>query len=401
MDTNFFVGNRKRLIDELKGGIVVLSAHTKVQGAADAAAAFRQEANFWWLTGIEAPDWWVIIDGFSSKSWLVKPEVEEAHELFDGSLSVEQALACSGVKAIISEDEAKDVLRRLARTHRLVYSLGDPPYAKYVDFTLNPAPKKLWKTLERMFASVQDCRKELSRLRAIKQPAEIEAIQKAAALTVEAFEHAKQRIVTSGHEYEVMAEITYRFQRSGADHAFEPIVASGKNACTLHYVQNNDALAKRQLLLIDAGATLRGYSGDVTRTFAVGESTKRQAAVHAAVQGALEQIISLIGPHLTLREYSNQVDNIMKEALISLSLIRNKDDNDGFRRYFPHAISHGLGVDVHDSLGGYKDFRPGMVLTVEPGIYIPQEGIGVRLEDNVVITEKGHRNITGGLSTDL
>lgn len=401
MDTSFFAGNRKRLIDELKGGVVVLGAHTKVQGAADAAAAFRQEANFWWLTGIEAPDWWVIIDGFSSKSWLVRPEVEEAHQLFDGSLSVEQARARSGVQTVISEDEAKDVLRKFARTHRLAYSLGDPSYAKYVDFTLNPAPKRLWKMLERIFVSVQDCRKELSRLRAIKQPAEIEAIQKAAKLTVEAFEHAKQRIATSKYEYEVMAEMTYQFQRSGADHAFEPIVASGTNACTLHYVQNDSLLAKRQLLLIDAGATFGGYSGDVTRTFAVGEPTKRQAAVHKAVQDTLVQIVSLLGPHLTLNEYSREVDGIMKEALIALGLIRNKDDDDGFRRYFPHAISHGLGVDVHDSLGGYRDFRSGMVITVEPGIYIPEEGIGVRIEDNIVITENGHRNITGSLSTDL
>lgn len=187
----------------------------------------------------------------------------------------------------------------------------------------------------------------------------------------------------------------------GATHAFEPIVASGKNACTLHYTSNNDRLRTDQLVLFDIGARLHGYPGDITRTYAVGEPTKRQSEVHMAVRQAEQQIIELVRPGLALTEYIAAVDSIMKNALLLLGLMKNLDDTTAYRRYFPHAVSHGLGVDVHDRLGGYTEFQPGMVLTVEPGIYIPEEGIGVRIEDNIVITEKGSHNISAALSTDL
>lgn len=402
MDSSFFKGNRLRLLDSLKGGIAVFAANTKMQGASDSAATFEQEANFWWLSGIEAPGWWLIMDGLSGKSWLVAPDISDSHHLFDGSLTPEKAVYTSGADRVLGHDEAIERLRGLAKKHPLVYALGEPSYARYVDFTLNPAPKKLRELLERTFTSVHDCRKELSRLRAIKQAAELTAIERAVALTTETFTAVKEGIASNRFEYEAEAELTYRFRRRGATHAFEPIVASGKNACTLHYVDNAGPIGKHQLVLIDAGARVRGYPADITRTFAVGgEPTKRQAAVHKAVQDAERQIIALLEPELKVEDYSRAADNIMKEALVSLGLMRSPEDNDSYRRYFPHVISHGLGVDVHDSLGGWKYLQPDMVLTVEPGIYIPEEGIGVRIEDDVVITNGGHRNLSGRLSTDL
>lgn len=401
MNNSFFSGNRQRLLDSLNGGVVVLTAYTKMQGSADAAASFEQEANFWWLSGINAPDWWLIIDGLARKSWLVAPAVSGSHQLFDGSLAPEQALRTSGADGVLGYDEAVHKLRGLARQHAMVYSLGEPRYASHVDFMLNPAPKKLRELLGRTFAVVHDCRKELMRLRAIKQPVELVAIEKAVTLTVEAFQEVKVGLPSYRYEYEAEAEMTYRFRRRGAVHAFAPIVAAGKNACTLHYSENSGVLRKHQLLLIDAGARSRGYPADLTRTFALGEPTKRQMAVHGAVKAAEQQIISLLEPELKLEDYSRAVDGIMKEALMSLGLLRDRDDEGSYRRYFPHAVSHGLGVDVHDSLGGWKYLQPNMVLTVEPGIYIPEEGIGVRIEDDIVITKDGHRNLSSRLSTDL
>lgn len=401
MNSSFFSGNRERFVESLGGELAVLTGSTGMQWHGDTAQPFRQEANFWYLTGIEHPDWRLVIDGRQSRSWLIAPEVDATHQLFDGSLSHEDAKETSGVDEVLSQKAGEQLLQALAKKHNIVYALGVPPYAEYADFTLNPAPERLRKELKKLFGEVKDCQKELAKLRAIKQPQEVNAIEEAIAISVPAFKKVKTAITLNKYEYEIEAELGYHFRRRNATHAFEPIVASGKNACTLHYTANNGKLLPGNLLLIDAGARVNGYSADITRTYVTGEPTKYQRKVHEAVRTAEKQIIELIRPGVSLKDYITSVDEIMKEALLSLGLMKNKKDTTAYRRYFPHAISHGLGLDVHESLGGYKEFQPGMVLTVEPGIYIPEEGIGVRIEDDILVTETGYENLTAGLSTDL
>lgn len=401
MQADFFKENRKKFAYEIHGGVAVLTAYTAMQRGNDAAYEFEQESNFWWLTGINEADWLLILEGASGKSWLVAPNVSESHQIFDGSLSPQEAQDASGVEAVISYDEGQELLRQLAKKHSIAYTLGDHPHAEYFDFHLNPAPKKLHTALKRAFNAVQDCRKELSRLRAIKQPAEIEAIRGAITLTSAAFSDIYNTLSAFASEYEIEAEFTYRFIKNSAQHAYDPIVAAGKNACTLHYSQNKAAIKKRQLLLMDVGARKDGYAADITRTYAVGEPTKRQRQVHVAVKTAHEQIIALLEPNLGVEQYQREVDRIMTEALLSLGLMENATDEASYRKYFPHAISHGLGADVHDSLGAPKFLQAGMVLTVEPGIYIPEEAIGVRIEDDILITANGRDNLSKGLSTDL
>ncbi|MNH49960.1 Xaa-Pro aminopeptidase [compost metagenome] len=399
---DFFAANRTRLAAQLEGGVVVMSAYSAMQRGNDTSFSFEQEANFWWLCGIEAPDWWLIIDGTRGKSWLAAPTISQSRQIFDGSVSAEQALAVSAVDAVITHDEALDLLRELAKKHSTVYALGDQPHAEYLDFVLNPAIKRLHDTLARLFTSVQDCRRDIAQLRAIKQPQELAAMKQAISQTIDAFEYVRQKLPNLQYEYEVEAEFSYYFRRHGAKgHAYDPIVAAGGNACTLHYVDNASKLKKKQLLLLDIGARLHGYAADITRTYAIGEPTKRQIAVHEAVQIAQRQIISILKPDLSIEEYHREVDIIMKRALLSLGLMKSEDDEVGYRTYFPHAISHGLGIDVHDSLGGPRYLQSGMVLTVEPGIYIPEEGIGVRIEDDILITDVGHTNLSKRLSTDL
>ncbi len=398
----FFVSNRRRLAESISGGLVVVSAYTQLQRSNDAAFYFEQEANFWWLTGIDSPDWWVIIDGQRAKSWLVAPVVSNAHQIFDGSLSIEAAKRISGVDNVLSQDEAMSMLRDLAKKHSVVHTLGDPAYAEHFDFILNPAPKKLWNVLERTFTDVQDCRLELAKLRAIKQPEEIVAIKKAIKLTVEGFKSIKEKLPELRFEYEVEAEFSYFFKKYGASgHAYDPIVASGKNACTLHYDVNKDRLKKNSIVLMDIGVRLGGYAADISRSYGLGEPTQRQRQVHGAVQAAQKEIIHLIKPGLLVADYHASVDAIMKAALMSLGLLQSVEDEATYRRYFSHAIGHGLGVDVHDSLGQSLEFLPGMVLTVEPGIYIPEEGIGVRIEDNILVTQQGHINLSKALPTSL
>ena len=155
------------------------------------------------------------------------------------------------------------------------------------------------------------------------------------------------------------------------------------------------------MVIIDAGARLRGYVAGLTRTYSYGDPTQRQIAFHKALVEAHERIIELLEPHLPIDQYQREADLIMKEALLELGLLTSPDDNALYRKYSPHAISHGVGVDVHDSLGAPHFFQPGMVIAVEPGIYSHEEGIGMRLQDVILITESGHINLSKRLSTDL
>lgn len=401
LDSTFFETNRQAVLKKLEGSLLVVPAYTEMQRGHDAAYAFEQEANFWYLTGIEHANWWLILDGTRGKSWLVSPEVDDVHALFDGSLSAEDACKLSGINEVLDRDEALALLRREARTRQFVYVVDQPQHHEYFGFTLNPAAHDLRDQLARIFTQVQDFRPKLAEVRAIKRPEEIAMMQTAINMTVDAFEDVKTKLSTYKYEYEVEADFSHYFRsRGAAGHAYDPIVAGGGNACTLHYGANNASLKKGSLLLLDIGARVGGYAADITRTYAIGKPTKRQSEVHAAVANAQSQIVALIEPLMGIEEYHRKVDEIMKRALMELGLIRDEQD-EKYRTYFPHAISHGLGVDVHDALGRPKYLEEGMVLTVEPGIYIPEEGIGVRIEDDILVTAKGRRNLSAKLSAEL
>lgn len=216
-------------------------------------------------------------------------------------------------------------------------------------------------------------------------------------LTVAAFESLHTQLTDCTYEYEVEAVATGLFRAAGATHAYDPIVAAGKNACTLHYVANNTRLRKGQLVLCDIGAQVDGYAADITRTYVYGTVSARRQAVLAALSDAQAAIIGLIKPGVPFKTYLEETDHIMARALTSLGL-KGATERDLVYEYMPHAVSHGLGIDVHDSLGGFTEFQPGMVLTVEPGIYLADETIGTRIEDDVLVTDKGHRVLSGKLA---
>lgn len=377
--------------------IYTASAYYSVQSSGDMAAPFLQEANFFWLTGITLPGWKVIVDGQRKRTTLVRPARSHVEEIFDGVADEEQLVKISGADEIIDEKEFEAYLRQLARTHSLAYT----PYSKKsYPFVQNPAPAELHAQLERIFPKVEDCSRQLAELRAIKSDEEIASIRKAVKLTCKTFADVRQQLDQYRHEYEIEADMTRSFRMVNAKHAYEPIVAAGKNAVTLHYIANSDAVRKTQGVLIDIGARVDGYAADITRTYCA-KPSKRLMTVHAAVEKAHGEIIALLAPGLLVADYMTQVDEIMKDALQAVGLLEDREDVEAYRKYFPHSVSHGLGIDVHDSLGAPRYFRSGMVLTVEPGIYIPEEGIGVRIEDDILITESGHENLSGHLSTAL
>ncbi len=402
LDATFFTSNRERAMEKLQGGLLVIAGYTGMQRSNDMEIRFEQESNFWYLTGVEFPNWWLIIDAKRNKSWLVEPSIDEAHRLFQQSLGVEEAKRLSGINDVISRDQAMSMLRTAARSRQLVHTIGQPPYHSHFDFTLNPAAHEMQEMLGRIFTTVRDFRLDMARIRAIKQPIELEAMQGAIDLTIKAFNSVKAKLPTYRNEYEIEADFNYAFRATGANgHAFDPIVASAGNATVAHYFTNNAPLKRGALVMMDIGVRLNGYCSDITRTYAVGKPTKRQMAVHEAVQSAQSQVIDLLKPGLLVEEYQRLVDEIVKKEMISLKLIGSMDDEKGYRRYFPYSVSHGLGVDVHDSLGQPKEFQPGMVLTVEPGIHIGDENIGVRIEDDILITDTGHKNLSAKLSTEL
>jgi len=397
MDQTFFNANRQALLDKLqKGALVVVTGYGEVQRSHDSAHRFEQEGNFWYLTGIESPDWWLILDGTHGTQWLVVPDIDEVQQVFDGGIDKDSVFTTSGIKTVLTRDEALRRLRELARHHSIVYTTEQPSHLReHAHFQLNTAHAELKKTLERIFQNIQVCNRELAILRTIKSPVEIAAIQKAIDVTIAAFEVMRPTLSTARYEYELEATLSYEIRRRGAaGHAYDPIVASGLNACTLHYGQNANRLNKRNLVLFDVGARVGGYAADISRTYALSTPTKRQQAVHDAVVEVQTACIALLKPGFGFEEYELQAERIMKHALETLKL-----PVEDYRKYFPHAMGHGLGVDVHDAMAGYETMQPGMVLTVEPGIYIREEGIGVRIEDDILITEKGHRNLSASLST--
>lgn len=400
MDTEFYQQNRRRLINELKAPLLIIGANDAIQLRGD-QATFKQEANFLYLTGLKEAGWMLIVQTEPYREQLIAPQRNEVQQLFEGGLSYDQAAKISGITNIISQQNLRSCLEQFAQKYKQVAYLGAEPYIQDYSFGLNPANQRLARLLKKYFGELSDIRPVLRRQRAIKQPAEIGQLKVATQATIDGFKAVKD-LIASGQaqtEYQLEAELSYHFRKAGTDgHAYEPIVASGANACVLHYGKNSQPLAGGDLVLIDAGALQNDYAADVSRTYALTQPTARQLAVHQALELAEQQIIQKIKPGLSLKDYSDFVDLTMQAALGSLDLLKSKAD---YRRYFPHAISHGLGLDVHESLGGYAEFRPGMSLTVEPGIYIAAEGLGLRIEDDILVTETGSEVLSAALPTSL
>lgn len=397
MTASEFSRHRAALARALPSSLIVISANTTMQRVHDMAYPFAQDSHFYYLTGLESADWRLIIDTSTGDEWLVAPHVSEVSRTFDGLLHSEEASRISGVKAVVTGREAVALLRSLRATYPVVYTIT-PSSRRDAKVTPNPAARRMNARFARLGFELEDVSTTLTQLRAIKSDEEIACIKKAADITVGAFVKAKEMLLEISTEYELQAEFDYFFKKNNAEHAYDPIVAAGSRACTLHYIANNQPLPDNGLVVIDIGAKVEGYCADVTRTYAIGRPSERERAVHAAVERAHRDCIALLKPGVSVKEYRTRVDEIMQRELRALGLLKKPSD---YRRYFPHAISHGLGIDVHDSLGAPTYLQAGMVLTVEPGIYIPEEGIGVRIEDDILITESGIRNLTGHLSTSL
>lgn len=400
---DFFAGNRARLRNLFQGTApIILTANGLLQQSTDSTYPFKQDGNFWYLTGINEPDIILVID--KEKEYLILPEQSEYQLHFNGQLNAEELSGFSGIKQVLDPKAGNKLLNsRLKKVKSVATLTPSPHYIEEIGFYTNPARSALVAHIHDVNSSIEllDLRRQFAIMRMVKQAPEIDAIQSAIDVTIKTLDDIKQKIHSYTHEYQAEADVAYGFRNNGSSGlAFDSIVAGGANACIVHYMDNNDVLKKNELLLFDVGAEVEGYAADISRTYARGTSSKRQKQVYKTVCEVQDYAYSLLKPGIVIREYERQVHHFMGEKLRTLGLIKNVEF-DEIRKYFPHNTSHFLGFDVHD-VGDYdRPLEPGVVITVEPGIYIPEEGIGVRIEDDIVITKTGIDILTKKLPREL
>lgn len=404
--SEFFRGNRERLKALFSGTApIVITANGLMQKGSDESLPFHQDRSFWYLTGVDEPDVILVMD--KEKEYLIVPRRGDVKEKFDGAVNFEELERKSGISEIYDDKRGWKKLESRMKKVKHVATLAAPP--KYIDLWgmyTNPSRAELIYKLKNLNDSIEllDLREHMSRLRMIKQEPEINAIQKAIDITVDVIKEISRpsKLTKYAYEYEIEADLTRGFRRRGArGHGFTPIIASGKRACTLHNITNDGQLASDELVTIDVGAEYDHYTADISRTLSIsGNPSRRQQAVYEAVIEAQEYAFSLLKPGVELKEYEKQMEAFVGEKLRELALIKTIE-REYVRKFFPHATSHFLGLDAHDAGDGERPLEPGIVLTVEPGIYIPEEEIGVRIEDDVLITADGIKVLTSNLPREL
>lgn len=407
LDANIFIQNRKRFTAKMQpNSIAIFVSNDEFPLNGDALHHFQQNSDLFWLSGIEQEGSMVIL--FPSnpdpkyREVLVLTRPQELKEIWDGKrLRANEATAISGMKTIVWADSLDAMLQQWIH-------LAD---AIYLDSNENDRKNNLVRSSEYRFIDEMQARyplhqylraaKILKELRAIKTKEEVQVIQKAIDITEVAFRRLLKFIQPGVYEYEIEAEIYHSFlSQRATGPAYHSILASGDNARTLHYVSNNNQCKDGELILMDFGAAYGGYNADLTRTVPVnGKFTKRQKEVYNACLHLHDYAKSILKPGISIVKYTDKVGEeatkqFLKIGLISKSDIKNEDaENRAYRKYLYHGISHHLGIDVHDLGTRTAPIQAGMVFTVEPGIYIKEEKMGVRIENNIWITKTGNQDL--------
>lgn len=399
--SDFFNGNRKRLMEIVKQDVVVLAANSLLQKNADESFEFRQDSSFWYFTGINVPDAVLVMSRRGPETFLLLPPRAAHRDQWDGAIDTTQLQKTSGISEILTYKEGWPRLKALlAKTDTIGTLL--PPVRKFYEFYgmhANPSRRELLKVLKRAKPGIEfeNIRDAVKVLRLIKQENEIDAIRKAIAVTEDAFRKV-QAARPLLYEYEAEAIFHLAIRRDGFEGVgFDTIVATGKNAATVHYRENNQPINDDDFLLIDGGARYGYYSADISRVFAPKSGmNQRQKDIFDAVKEVKSYAESIMKAGVAHREYENLVQQYMGEKLVQLKVLQTVTE-EGVRKYFPSLTSHHLGLDTHDIANYDETLVPGMVLTIEPGIYLPEENIGLRIEDDYLVTLKGIENLSPDL----
>ncbi len=394
-----FIKNRIKLFNKIENSsIAILNSNDQMPRNGDQFHRYRQNSDFFYLTGIEQEKSILLLNPASQKEdqkeILFILKAEKTLEIWEGhKLTKNEATEISGIKTVKFLPEFDSFLKELLQNKETIY-LNNNEYSKFS----TPVPYKDIRFINELKESFplhffNRLAPILSELRLLKEPEEIELIQKACGITAQAFHKVLKFIKPGKKEYEIEAEITSEFIRNGANgHAYEPIIASGKNACVLHYISNDKICKDGDLVLMDFGAEYANYSADTTRTVPInGKFSDRQREVYDSVLKVMKKATKLMIPGTTINKVNETVNQYIDKELVKLGLAE-KDINDEDRKetvrmkYFMHGTSHFMGLDVHDV--GSKDtvFKAGMVMSCEPGIYIEDEGFGIRLENDILVT---------------
>ena len=400
-----FIDIRKRLVKSMKkGGLAIVNSNDQMPTNADGTMAFKQNTDLFYLTGIEQEESILMLcPNFPEKDKreiLFLREPNEQLEKWEGhKLSKEEATEISGIKTIMWLSSFRGQFHHamvMGGTER-VYLNTNEHYrmdevvesrdARFIDWCKAKYPLHRYDRLAQL----------LSPLRREKQKREIEFIQKACDITEKGFRRVLKFVKPGVMEYEIEAEFVHEFlSNSSNGFAYSPIIASGKNNVVLHYISNDQKCKAGDLILLDVAASYANYNSDLTRTIPVsGRFTKRQKEVYNSVLFVMRQAMKLMSPNKVYFDFQKEIEKIMEEELLKLKLLTKRDIKEqtkempAVKKYFYHGTSHMLGLDVHDVGNMHEKMKVGSVWTVEPGIYIKEEGFGIRLENNVVIKEKG------------
>ena len=415
IDQKLFIQNRKRFAKQLeKKSIAVFNSNDIMPTSADGSHGFIQQTDLFYLSGIDQEESTLVICPGAKEEMhreiLFVKETNEKIALWEGhKYTKDEATAVSGIKSVYWNHEFEDIFKPLVFESESIY-LNTNEHLR-ADLTVETRDARFFQWCRKVFPLHQYRRLApiMHDLRALKSKQEVELIKQACSITAQTFRRLLGFIKPGVWEFEIEAEIYHEFIRNRSrGPAFQTIIASGADSCTLHYVKNNKQCHDGDLVLIDFGAEYANYAADLTRTVPVnGKFNKRQKDVYNAVLKVQKAAIKLLRPGKTIDDFSREVGKVMEAELIRLKLLKGAEvkkqsaDQPLYKKYFPHGTSHHLGLDVHDYGNRYRKFEAGMVFTCEPGIYINDEGIGIRIENDILITKNGPVDLTEGIPREV
>ena len=411
IDSTFFVGNRARLAAKLRrNSLVILHSNDIIPVNGDDHMPFKQNSNLFYLSGIDQEETVLVMyhDAEQQKHCAILFVKETSREIaiWEGAkYTYDEVRERSGVAEVRSLQQFYPTLQELMGAFDHVYLDANEGKDPFVQVETRNMRFARWCKKKYPAHHYEPLSPLMTQLRMIKSEKEIDLIRQAGQITETAFKEVFPKISPGMYEYEIEALFIESFTRQRSDgFAYSPIIASGKNTCVLHYTANNGRSEAGDLLLLDIGASYAHYKADITRVVPVsGRFTKRQKSVYRAVMTLMEEAKKILIPSHNLSTYHQQLRPIIEETLLSLGLITQADikaetaQAPAYRKYCMHGISHHLGLQTHDLTDKHVSFAPGMVLTIEPCIYIPEERIGIRLENNVVIRANGIADLTASL----
>jgi Xaa-Pro aminopeptidase len=404
LSNNLYIKNRQKLKDRLPAkSLAVFHSNDIMPTNADGTMRFRQNNDLFYLTGIDQEETILIIcpdfPDPNLREILFLRETNEHIAIWEGhKYTKEEAFETSGINNIQWVSNFEQVLNTLMSLSQHVL-LNTNEHLR-ADIQVETRDARFIKKCKERYPLHHYHRVAplMHQLRAIKEREEIDQMQIACDITEKGFRRVLSFVKPGVTEFEIEAEYIHEFVRNRSKgFAYEPIIASGGNACVLHYIENKETCKDGDLILMDVGAEYGNYNADMTRTIPVnGRFSKRQRAVYDAVLRVKNAASNILSPGINIQDYHKEVGLIMQSELLGLGLldqndIKNQDPKwPAYKKYFMHGTSHHLGLDVHDVGTMHDPISPGMVFTVEPGIYIPAEGFGIRLENNIVIQEEGY-----------